>query len=623
MEPTGRGPTPRRQAGAIAPRTVLLAALLALAAIGAFVWMRVGPDGCAGPSSRRPEGVGFEERAVQAGITFRTTYLAGEQGENFKINLYDHGSGVAVGDYDADGLDDLYFVNQLGANRLYRNVGGGQFEDATERAGNLALSDRICVSAVWADYDNDGRRDLYVTSTRGGNVLFHNDGSGRFRDVTGVSGAGVVAHSQSATFFDADGDADLDLLVSNTAKWTLEDLHPDGRYYLGPADLFALVMSPHEKNVFLVNQGDGTFRDATEASGLVGTGWSGDTAVFDYDEDGDVDVCVANMFGRSHLYENDGRGVFTDVAERVLPRISWGTVGCKAFDYDDDGHLDLFLVDMHSDMWMNWTEFMPDPQTSKLKYPSFFGALPEANRTKWGPEFLERLQADPERVVFGSTLWHGLGGGRFEEVSDKAGVETLWPWGIATGDFDGDGREDAFVPSGMGYPYPYIPSPLLMNQDGRTFVDQAAAAGLEPLPGGPLLPGKFRGRTISRSSRAAATADFDADGRMDLVVSNFNDRALLYMNRWKPRPWVGFRLRGTRSNRDAIGAVVRLHVGGRVLTRQVHAAGGYLAQSSLTLHFGLGSAERVDRAEVTWPDGRKQDLGQVTLGKVHGVEEPL
>src|SRR5262249_6761456 len=150
----------------------------------------------------------FQNVTRQSGINFRTSFLPDEQGEKFKINLYDHGSGVAVGDFDGDGHEDVYFVNQLGRNALYRNKGDGTFEDVTDRAG-VALGDRICVAAVFADYDNDGHPDLFVTSTRGGNVLFRNQGNGTFKDVTQEAGLAHAGHSQIGIFFDYDNDGFL------------------------------------------------------------------------------------------------------------------------------------------------------------------------------------------------------------------------------------------------------------------------------------------------------------------------------------------------------------------------------------------------------------------------------
>src|SRR5258708_4239193 len=172
------------------------AVLLVLVALGLayFLILRKGQDS---NGDRSEDELSFREEAEKAGITFKMEFLPGEQGKDFKTNLYDHGSGIAVGDFDGDGHDDIYFVNQLGPNKLYRNKGDGTFEDVTEKAG-VGLGDRICVAATWADYNNDGKPDLYVTSTRGGNVLFRNNGNGTFTDVTEESGLKHIGHSQSA-----------------------------------------------------------------------------------------------------------------------------------------------------------------------------------------------------------------------------------------------------------------------------------------------------------------------------------------------------------------------------------------------------------------------------------------
>jgi hypothetical protein len=174
------------------------------------------PTASSRPGNRPP---GFQERAQEAGLNFRMSFLPGEQGENYKINLYDHGSGIAVGDYDGDGRDDIYLVNQLGPNALYHNNGDGTFSDVTAKAG-VGLGDRICVAAAFVDYDNSGRQSLFVTSTRGGNVLFKNLGDGLFKDVTREAGLSLVGHCQNAIFFDYDRDGHLDLLLTRTAEWT-------------------------------------------------------------------------------------------------------------------------------------------------------------------------------------------------------------------------------------------------------------------------------------------------------------------------------------------------------------------------------------------------------------------
>jgi hypothetical protein len=549
---------------------------------------------------------GFRAETESAGITFEQHFLSGEQGENFKVNLYDHGCGVAVGDCNGDGHDDIYFCNQLGANALYLNNGDGTFKDVTATAGPLALDDRVCVAASFADYDNDGDQDLFVTSTRGGNVLLRNDGRGQFTDVTQEAGVALVAHSQVPIFFDADLDGDLDLLVTNTGAWTTAEFVESERYFVGRNGVLELVKSPREYNVFYRNLGNGTFRDETEQVGLAGKGWTGDVAVFDYDEDGRPDLFITSMFGDTQLLRNQEDGTFRDVTAELGLRFSWGAVGVGLLDLTNDGRLDLYIADMHSDMWMS-----PD--------------LPKAaidETKKYAMQLSSVFDLDFDRVVFGNALLKNLGNGRFEEISDRAAAETLWPWGIVVGDFDNDGYQDVFQPSGMGYPYFPWRNHLLMNQGDETFVDQSRERGLEPRPGGDFDERPIGGKPAARSSRSAATADFDGDGRLDLIVNNFNDRPYLYRNEFPRGNFVQFRLTGTRSNRDAIGAVVRMHVGDEVLTQSVNPAVGYLAQSSKSLHFGLGARQRIDRVEIRWPSGTRQVLDAPAMNMLHRLTEP-
>jgi hypothetical protein len=292
-------------------------------------------------------------------------------------------------------------------------------------------------------------------------------------------------------------------------------------------------------------------------------------------------------------------------------------------DCDGDGRLDLYVVDMHSDMWIPY-EFPVAEVEEKRKYKDFFGPMQmEPGRRRAAEQlFLVSTRTRYEAVLFGNALYRNRGDGTFEEISDRSGAETFWPWGIGAGDFDGDGFEDAFIPSGMGYPWEFWRNSLLMNDGDGTFTDRSREFGVEPPPGGPFLGPTLRGRRATRSSRCVAVADFDGDGGLDLVVNNFNDRPYLYFNRFPRKPWIGFRLEATRGPRDAVGALALVHAGGRVLVRQVHAAGGYLAQSSKTLHFGLGGAASVDRCEIRWPGGRVQVLEAPATNRVHVVVEP-
>lgn len=586
----------------------------------------LGLAGCSdnGPSAtyEKPDGspTGFRDIAHKAGFDFKMQFLPNEQGETYKVNIYDHGCGLAVGDYDGDGHDDVYFLNQMGRNALYRNLGNGKFVDVTSEAG-VGVGDRICVGATLDDYDNDGDQDLYVTSTRGGNLLFQNQRNGKFRDVTEAAGLTHVGHSQTPVFFDPDRDGDLDLFLTNTAAWTTSEYQPEGRYYVGQNGLAAMAKSPRERNVFYRNEGRGRFVDASRSSGLSGDGWGGDVIVVDYDEDGWMDLFVTNMFGRSHLYRNRGGKRFEDVTGGTLKRTSWGAIGAKALDANGDGKLDLYVTDMHSDMWMRH-DHAPTAIEEGKKYSFVTGAMVDPRHgSGTESEVARELDVRYDQVLFGNTLFLNRGQGRFQEVSDKAGVETFWPWGIASGDFDNDGSVDAFVPSGMGYPYFYWRNYLLMNDGKGRFTDRSREEGIDPPRSGTNLPGRVAGKKAVRSSRCAVAGDFDGDGRLDLITNNFNDQPYYLKNQFPNGNSIRFALTGTRSNRDAIGALVRLYAGGRTMVRQVDAAGGYLSRGSKTLHFGLGDLPRVDRVVIRWPSGLKQTILKPEVNRLHRIQE--
>jgi hypothetical protein len=610
---------PRAMAPALAI-TVVVAGLIAAYAL--LVW---NPRDATGALTAGP---GFQERAKEAGITFRMNFLVKEQGEDFHINLYDHGAGLAVSDFDNDGREDIYFLNQHGPNALYRNKGNGTFEDVTVKAG-VALDGRVSVAATFADYDNDGKQDLFVTTTRGGNTLFHNRGNGTFEDVTAKAGVAHVGHSQTAVFFDYDNDGYLDLFLTNTAHWTTDVYDSVGKNFVGQPDLAVLMMSPVESNILYHNNRDGTFTDVTDKAALKGRGWAGDVAVFDYDEDGYLDVFVPSMFGRGQLYRNNGDGTFKDVTLETLGRTPHGAIGAKVFDYDGDGRLDLFVVDMHSDMWMgldsSHRSLDAATKTQRRRFLSPAGATVDErvpHFTDMQKSMFEMQGESYDELLFGNALYRNLGHGKFTETAAAAGLESFWPWGIATGDFDNDGHEDAFITSGMGYPFYYWPNQLMMNNGNGTFTDRAAALGVEPPTGGIYQEQKIGGQQAARSSRSAAVADFMGDGRLEIVTNNFNDRPYFFANRFPRRHYVALRLTGTTSNRDAIGAVVRLWAGKTEMIRQVSPAGGYLSQSSRVVHFGLADQAKVDRIEIRWPRGSVQTLKNPRIDTLLQIREP-
>ncbi|MDX1643988.1 MAG: VCBS repeat-containing protein, partial [Thermoanaerobaculia bacterium] len=399
----------------------------------------------------------FEDRQPASGITFQHRFVD-DGGKEYKMVHYDHGNGVAAADVDGDGQIDLYFTSQTGANELWRNLGEGRFENVTERAG-VAVADRISMAASFADIDNDGDADLYVTTVKMGNLLFENDGSGRFEDVSERAGVGYVGHSSAATFFDYDRDGFLDLYLTNVGVFTTDEMG-DG-YWIGMEDAFQGHLKPEraEHSILYRNRGDGTFDDVSAQTGLVDPGWNGDAAFADVDRNGWLDLYVLNMQGDDHLWLNTG-GRFSEATERYFPRTPWGAMGIAFFDYDNNGWLDLILTDMHSDMGME-----VEPPIEKRK-----------SINTWSEEFLQGSGDN----IFGNAFYRNLGEGRFEEVSDALGTENYWPWGLSVGDLNADGWEDVLITASMSFPFRYGVNTLLLNDRGERFADAEFALGIEP-----------------------------------------------------------------------------------------------------------------------------------------------
>jgi hypothetical protein len=541
-----------------------------------------------------------------SGITFKHHALDTETGTTYKLNPYDHGAGLCVVDVNGDGRDDIYFLDFKGRNHLYLNRGNYKFEDVTERSG-IGLGRAVCTGAAFGDYDNDGNLDVYVTTYRCGNKLFRNRGDGTFEDVTVKAGVGYKGHSSSCTWFDYNNDGLLDLLVCNVGKFTLDTISREADYfYEGEVlDLTKLVI-PDRHNVgegliLFRNNGDGTFTNVTKEAGLETKEWNGDMTVADFDQDGYLDIYVTNMFGANHLFRNRGHGTFEDVTAKALGRTSWGAVGAKFFDANGDQYPDLYVVDMHSDMWI--------PSTSPEK------AVPTAKFDgPWGPLFGGKVISKPEEtraktVLYGNTYFVNNGDGTFTEKSAAAGLESFLPWGIAVGDFNNHGYEDIFVASGMGYPYFYWPNALFLNRGDGTFMEKAAACGIEPPMGGTQI-GKLtiHGRPCYYSSRAAAVADLNGVGKLDIVVANFNSEPYLLRNDSAQGNYIRLKLRGTRAARDAYGTRVVVKTKQRTWYRWLSCAEGYLTQSSKTMHIGLGDVKVIDRIEVYWLGQKKPQI---------------
>ncbi|MCP4200623.1 MAG: hypothetical protein GY769_01655 [bacterium] len=573
-------------------------------------------------------GFRFTDRIAESGISFLNR-VVDDGGLVYKGVHYDHGNGVAVADVDADGLYDLYLTTQLGRNGLWKNVGGGRFADITEQAG-VGLGNRISVAASFADTDNDGDPDLMVTTVRDGNVLFENDGTGRFRDISASAGVDYSGHSSGVVFFDYDLDGRLDLFVSNVGIYTGDD-RGRGGYYIGFTDAFSGHLYPNrtERSILYKNLGENRFQDATAATRLLDDSWTGDASPIDLNTDGYPDLYVLDMQGNDDYFENVRGEYFERKSREVFPLTPWGSMGIKVFDVDNDGLMDIFLSDMHSDM-----SEMIGPEREKLK-----------SRMRWSPA---ALGADA-KSIFGNALFRNLGEGRFKEVSDRMGSENYWPWGFSVSDLNADGFDDVFLTSSMNFPWRYGVNTVLLNDKGERFHDAEFILGVEPRKGGrtttpwfeldcsgdltkhPLYAPICAGRTErievqgALGSRSSVIFDLDDDGDLDIVTNDFNSEPMVLVSDLAETADINFlkvRLIGTESNRDGLGARVTVFAGDNSYLKVHDGKSGYLSQSSYPLYFGLGDATAVDRVEVVWPSGKRQTVpGPIAANQTREITE--
>jgi hypothetical protein len=638
------------------PTAVLATALVALAACRPHrqpvatagpPWLRARAEQEGKQAERSPafHDFQFTDRLEASGITFANR-IVDDAGKAYKKVHYDHGNGLCAADVDGDGLPDLYFVTQLGTSELWRNAGGGRFVNITAAAG-LEMPDAVAAGCAFADIDNDGLPDLFVTTVRHGNRLFHNLGGGRFRDITVQAGVGYVGHSSGAVFFDYDGDGLVDLFVTNVGVYTSNVKGPGG-YYVGLPDAFHGHTHPDraETSILYHNLGGGRFKDVTREVGLVDSSWSGDATVIDVNDDGRPDLYILNMQGENHLWLNEGGRRFRDATREYFPNTPWGAMGVKAFDFDGDGRVDLLVTDMHDDMWVN---IPPGDWAAETR---------KADSSKAPPDF---FPDGKDRFIFGNALFANRGGGRFEEVSDTMGVETYWPWGPSVDDLNADGWDDIFIAAGMNFPHRYGINSVLLNEAGRHFLPSEFLLGVEPRAGGATEQVWFqldcRGADrreffcavcsqsgsaglgcrfdaaghltmmAARGTRSAAILDLDDDGDLDIVTNEFNAPPQILVSDLAQRRRVRFlkvRLRGTASNREGLGARVTVVLpDGRRILKVMDGKSGYLSQSDLPLYFGLGTADHATSIEVLWPSGRRQTMaGPIPAGGSLDLVEP-
>ncbi|HJT87374.1 MAG TPA: CRTAC1 family protein [Bryobacteraceae bacterium] len=525
----------------------------------------------------------FEDIAAQAGLKFNLQN--GAVGEYHQPELM--AGGVAVLDFDNDGCMDIFFTNAATMpgleksgpqyfNRLFRNDCHGGFTDVTDKAG--LRGEGYSMGVAVADYDNDGFPDIFVAGLNR-NILYHNRRDGTFEDVTGKARLkGIDPHygklwSVAAAWVDIDNDGWLDLVVSNYVQWDPRNeprcgtpqrpayCHPSA-YRGAPGQLFR-------------NNGDGTFTDITESSGigaLIGKGMG--LAVADYDGDGLMDIYVANDTEPNFLFHNLGHGKFEEVA--MLAGAAFDDdgravagMGVDFRDFDNDGRPDLALTTNLNDT-----------------FPLF-------------------------RNTGASPL--------FEDITARAGLaiptRRLTGWGMGLYDFDNDGLKDLFTANGH---FPVsdpaidmsLPNSVFRNRGDGRLEDVSKSAGPDF-----QFPGQYRG---------AAFADFDNDGRIDVVVSNGAGPARLFRN-ITPHPghWLALKLTGTHSNRDGIGARVTVTLpSGRKLYNHCTTSVGYASSSEPLVRFGLGPETSVKLIEIRWPSGRLQQLPAVPPDRISPVREP-
>lgn len=522
--------------------------------------------------------VTFTDITREAGLEFHPLNGASAQ----KHIVETMGSGALFFDVDDDGWLDVFLVDGGSAadttlaararHRLYRNTGGGHFEDVTAASGITHRG--YGMGACAADYDNDGRVDLYVTNA-GPDQLFHNDGNSTFTEVSRRAGVGSDLLGSSCAFADIDNDGDVDLFVANYVDADSSKICGDARAraYCRP-DVYAGVPSAMYRN-----NGDGTFTEVTKVAGLDRADGKALGAVFaDYDNDGRVDLFVANDLTRNFLYHNEGKGVFKEVG---LPagvalasdgRVRAG-MGTDVGDYDADGLLDLIVTNFESET---------------------------------------------------HSLFRNLGRGLFADATFESGVGPVTlpflGFGVAFFDYDNDADLDLAIANGhvldnttlFRSTSRYAQRNLLLRNDARgRFAEVGRLSGAA--------------WTIEKVSRTLVTGDIDNDGDLDVLVSNNGQPPDLLRNDGGARAGHALliKLRGRESNRNGIGALVTATVGSRRLVREVRAGSSYLGQNDVRLHFGVGPAATIDRLDIRWPTGWVETLKGVATQQVVTIEEGM
>jgi enediyne biosynthesis protein E4 len=541
----------------------------------------------------------LRDRTAAAGIHFvhhRPTFDS--RIANIEPHVAALGAAVSVTDFDGDGWPDLYFTNsRFGQpNALYRNRGDGTFQEVAASAGLADLNrpgEGVSMGSVWGDFDNDGREDVLVYRY-GRLALFRNLDGHRFEEVTGKAGLRRWVNSNGAIWTDYDRDGLLDLYVTAYFRGDVDLWHLSTTRIMHDSFEFA---TNGGKNLLFHNLGGGRFEDVTDRMGVGSTRWTLAAAAADFDGDGWPDLYLANDYGPEELYLND-RGQRFVLASAGLESESKSGMSVTLGDAFNRGRLDAFVTNI-----------------------SERGYLFQNNTL--------RLNGMPET-------------GRFRNVADPQVADAGWAWGAQFGDFNNDGLNELYVANGFisadrRKSYWYAMSKIA-GANGRLFED----ARSWPAFGTASLSGYERSRVyLNRGlagwvdvaatvgvddhydGRAVALVDLRNRGAVDVIVANQNQPAVLYHDSPdRTNHWIAFTLRGTRSNRSAIGAEVVLQASGLTQRRIVDGGMGFASQNDRRLHFGLGRREWVDRVVIHWPSGTEQVLPHLAVDQFHTVTEP-
>ncbi len=449
----------------------------------------------------------FQDVSLQAGIN--------NTGKNY---------GVAIGDYNNDGREDIYVSRHILPNLLYRNNGDGTFTDVAGPAGVAFEGTTTC--SVWGDTDNDGDLDLYLGNRDEANILYRNNGDGTFTDISESAGVNTLFRTRAVLFGDINQDGFIDLYVAN-------------------------MTAP---NYMFRNNGDNTFTDITLASNTQDYGIAMGSLFFDYDNDGDLDLYLTHDANQPYiLYQNDGTGRFRDVSEESNTNYAGQGMGVDVGDMNNDGFLDIYITNLYE-----------------------------------------------------NTLFLNNGDGTFSNLTASAGVGDLgMGWGTIWLDCENDGLQDIYV-SNDSYFSPF-PNLLYRNNGDYTFQAISHSSPLSSMYGG----------------YGVASADFNADGRVDIFLANSgNDGNQLFTNLTNnANNWVKVKLEGTQSNRAAIGARVEIEAGGKIMVDEITAGASYASHNSFILHFGLGTAEVAERLKIRWPNGLVEEYEQLATNTSYLVTE--